>query len=33
MRLHFDRNHLNHIDGNSIAIVLIALFIVFVLVY
>jgi hypothetical protein len=33
MRLHLDRNHLNHLDGNSIALVLIALFIVIVLVY
>lgn len=33
MRLHLDRNHLSHLDGNSIAMVLTALFVVFVLVY
>jgi F0F1-type ATP synthase membrane subunit b/b' len=33
MRLHLDRNHFNHLDGNSIALVLIAFFIVLVLVY
>jgi hypothetical protein len=33
MRLHLDRNQFGHLDGNSIALVLIALFIVIVLVY
>jgi hypothetical protein len=33
MRLHLDRNQLSHLDGNSIALVLIAFFIVIALVY